>query len=773
MKEPSKNKSKVDNKYNDSLEVKTLRNRVLIELPNSGNIWKNPNATCKKKEIIHDTKRRLVFTEIEDVLSLDLFSDLPISRRTLEGLRACEFYQMTLIQKNTIPHSLRGRDIIGQARTGSGKTLAFVIPILENLYRNGYCSLDGLLALILIPTRELASQVFDVIKDVGRFHSTLSAGCIVGGKDVRSEATRINLLNILVATPGRLIQHMDESPLWDANNLKILVVDEVDRMLDMGFLNDIGIILDGIPSPNSGRQTMVFSATIDLPVLSSLKTNNKLFRIGNIENFSLDNGGELPKLIDQLYIKVAIHEKMDTLFNFLRTHNNKKIIVFVSCCKQVRFLSTVFTKLKMGCRVLELHGKQSLQKRLEVVHKFHIHENAKHLKYHRLSKNNSGENSKSSNDGAILFCTDIASRGLDFPKIDWVVQLDIPENVDTYIHRIGRTARYISKGKSLLFVMPNEDYFVKNVYSKGIYTIKKVVPKNYEMRFTIHSLLESLCASDKTIREMAEKSFSAYIKSLFILTPHAMHDELKSLDFSAFALSLGLSVPPNITINSKEQIDNKTLKHPSKLQKFKEKMRQKKISNQFDTDHGLELEEIDSRVTQNKIDNTFLTINKKPTVKSEDLDCQLVQEKFVLDKLRFRSDHSGKIRGQMNSKFAKQHLFFSDEDSEETEKGIVNQGSNIEEQDIYIRQVRNRLKSQIESDKERDRNRVHELHVKRRRFSREQRRQQSGSIDEVILDEEGCGIQIGSPCENNIHNLTVAALEKLGINNSANTNYDF
>lgn len=765
MSKVNKKKNKANTRYNDEQEIKNLKNRIIIELPCKGKCWNNPNIL---KNNIHAKNTELPTKRIviEDIMTPDLFSDLPISRRTLEGLRAEDYYQMTLIQKNALPHSLQGRDIIGQARTGSGKTLAFVIPTLENIYRGNYCSLDGLLALILTPTRELASQVFDVIKEIGKFHSTLSAGCIVGGKNIKSESSRINMLNILVATPGRLIQHMDESPLWDANNLKILVIDEVDRMLDMGFLSDIKIILDGIPSPSTGRQTMVFSATVYSSEQSIKKIEN-LFRTDDLECFSLDNVGKLPRNLQQLYINVNIHEKIDTLFNFLRTHSNKKIIVFVSCCKQVRFLSTVFTKLKIGCKVLELHGKQSLQKRLEVVHSFYTHENS--IKFNEKHKFKNIKNNSKFSNGAVLFCTDIASRGLDFPKIDWVIQLDVPENADTYIHRIGRTARYVSKGKSLLFLMYNEAYFLKNLYEKGIDTLKKVIPNDYEMRYTIHSSLQSLCASDQNIKDMAERAFSAYIKSLFILTPSEKREDLKQLEFSAFALSLGLAIPPKIKFKNIENDKNLISKHFSKLQKFKEKMKQKKLLKQsikkdIDGDKLNILQNNEIETMSTSLDDIVIYPNNEPIINQEKFEIISVNEKTAIDKLRFRSDYSGKIRGYGNSDFDKQHIFFSDEDP-----GIFNEDNKYENSDIdcqmnFIEQVKNRLKIQTENDKERDRERVHQMHVKKRRILRSYRKEQSNDVDEVEFieseEDEKSGIYDD---DDNLHNLTTAALGKLGI----------
>uniref|UniRef100_A0A668ARE0 ATP-dependent RNA helicase n=1 Tax=Myripristis murdjan TaxID=586833 RepID=A0A668ARE0_9TELE len=168
----------------------------------------------------------------ENVISA--FSDFPISRRTLRGLQEAQYRQPTEIQRQTIGFALQGRDVLGAAKTGSGKTLAFLIPVLECLYRQQWTAMDGLGALIISPTRELAYQTFEVLRKVGKNHE-FSAGLIIGGKDLSSESERIHRTNIVICTPGRLLQHMDQTADFHASGLHMLVLDEADRILDMGF----------------------------------------------------------------------------------------------------------------------------------------------------------------------------------------------------------------------------------------------------------------------------------------------------------------------------------------------------------------------------------------------------------------------------------------------------------------------------------------------------------------------------------------------------------
>lgn len=185
------------------------------------------------------------------------FEQLPISVKTKRGLRNGKFEKPTEIQKQSLNLTLSGNDVLGAAKTGSGKTLAFLIPMLECLYRNQWTALDGVGALIISPTRELSYQIFEVLKKIGAEHD-FSAGLIIGGKDLNFERKRVDRCNIIVCTPGRLLQHMDENHLFNCDNLKMLILDEADRILDLGFAQSMNAIIENLPV---NRQTLLFSAT--------------------------------------------------------------------------------------------------------------------------------------------------------------------------------------------------------------------------------------------------------------------------------------------------------------------------------------------------------------------------------------------------------------------------------------------------------------------------------------------------------------------------------
>jgi ATP-dependent RNA helicase DDX10/DBP4 len=180
------------------------------------------------------------------------FTDLPLCEATASGLSKSYFQDLTDIQAQAIPYALKGKDILGAAKTGSGKTLAFLVPVLEKLYRANWTEFDGLGAMIISPTRELAVQIFDVLRKIGRNHP-FSAGLVIGGKSLKEEAERLGRMNILVCTPGRMLQHLDQTAELDVNNLQILVLDEADRIMDMGFTHAVDALVEHLPK---SRQTL-------------------------------------------------------------------------------------------------------------------------------------------------------------------------------------------------------------------------------------------------------------------------------------------------------------------------------------------------------------------------------------------------------------------------------------------------------------------------------------------------------------------------------------
>ncbi|XP_077440039.1 putative ATP-dependent RNA helicase DDX10 [Vanacampus margaritifer] len=477
-----------------------------------------------------------------DIKEVIKFSDFPISKKTLLGLQGCQYRQPTEIQKQTIGFALQGKDVLGAAKTGSGKTLAFLIPVLECLYRQQWSSVDGLGALIISPTRELAYQTFEVLRKVGRNHD-FSAGLIIGGKELKGESEKIHRTNIVICTPGRLLQHMDETAAFHASDLRMLVLDEADRILDMGFADTLNAIVENLPV---GRQTLLFSATQTKSVKDlarlSLKEPEYVW-VHEKAKFST------PATLEQSYVVCELHDKVNMLFSFIRSHLKKKIMVFFACCKEVQYLFRIFCRLRPGIPVLALHGKQQQMKRVEVYDEF-------------LRKKN-----------AVLFATDIAARGLDFPAVNWVLQYDCPEDADTYIHRVGRTARYKEGGEALLLLLPSEETgMIAQLREKKVPVNKIQVNPNKLQH--VQQKLQAFLAQEQEQKERAQRCFVSYLRSVYLMRNKDVFDVFE-LRLHEYALSLGLAVAPRVRFLNKAEAQRaeKKTEEEEELSSFKAQLR--------------------------------------------------------------------------------------------------------------------------------------------------------------------------------------------------------
>ncbi|KAL2044310.1 hypothetical protein N7G274_003015 [Stereocaulon virgatum] len=443
----------------------------------------------------------------------DTFARLPLSQPTASGLEASHFKNLTDIQKKGIPHGLKGSDILGAAKTGSGKTLAFLVPVLENLYRKRWTDLDGLGALILSPTRELAIQIFEVLRKIGRYH-TFSAGLVIGGKSLQEERERLGRMNILVCTPGRMLQHMDQTAAFESDNLQMLVLDEADRIMDMGFQSTVDAIVEHLPKE---RQTLLFSAT-------QTKKVSDLARLSlrDPEYVSVHEAASsaTPSTLQQNYIVTPLPEKLDILWSFLRANLKSKILVFFSSGKQVRFVYEAFRHMQPGIPLMHLHGRQKQTVRLDITNKF------------------------SATKNSCLFATDVVARGLDFPAVDWVIQLDCPEDADTYIHRVGRTARYERDGRAVLFLEPSEEEgMLKRLEQKRV-VVEKINVRQKKQQ-SIKNQLQNMCFKDPELKYLGQKAFISYVRSIRIQQDKEVF-KLNDLPLEEFSASLGLPGAPKI-----------------------------------------------------------------------------------------------------------------------------------------------------------------------------------------------------------------------------------
>ncbi|KAJ3264314.1 ATP-dependent RNA helicase dbp4 [Chytriomyces hyalinus] len=468
----------------------------------------------RKSELKELEELELKVADVDSFTGKELFSEMPLSRLCLAGLQKANFVEMTDIQKASLPFTLAGKDVLGAAKTGSGKTLAFLIPVVERLYRMKWTPMDGLGGLIISPTRELALQIFEVLRKVGRYYS-FSAGLLIGGKDLTQEQERIARMNILVCTPGRLLQHMDQTPDFTCDNLQILVLDEADRCLDSGFEKALNAIIENLPT--EGRQTLLFSATQTKSVRDLARLS-----LSDPEYVNVHEASEsaTPQTLVQRYAVLDLPQKLDMLFSFLKTHLKQKVLVFVSSCKQVRFIFETFCKLHPGIPLMHLHGKQKQPKRLAIFETF------------------------CRKTAVCLFATDVAARGLDFPAVDWVIQLDCPEDVSTYIHRVGRTARNDQPGNALLFLTPNEEPGMLAALEKRKVAVEKIRVNPSKIK-SVRQQMVMFCSKDPEIKYLGQKAFISYIRSIHLQSNKDIFDVSK-LPFDAYAESLGLPGAPVI-----------------------------------------------------------------------------------------------------------------------------------------------------------------------------------------------------------------------------------
>ncbi|CAG9815287.1 unnamed protein product [Phaedon cochleariae] len=486
-----------------------------------------PKKKSKKKKIhvfTKKTKRKekdpetLIIEKLQaryetiDPSQITKFGEFPLSAKTLKGLRECGYNKPTEIQKETIGLALQGKDILGAAQTGSGKTLAFLIPLLEKLFVKQWTRLDGLGALVITPTRELAYQIFETLRKVGEHHD-FSAGLIIGGKDLKFERNRMDQCNIIICTPGRLLQHMDENPLFDCVNMQILVLDEADRCLDMGFQQTMNAVIANLPPK---RQTLLFSATQTKSVKDLARLSLKdpsYISVHEHSEFST------PKELSQSYVVCELEDKVSILWSFIKNHPNKKIIIFFSSCKQVKYMYEIFCKLRPGTSLMALYGTLHQLRRMDI--------------YENFCRKHS----------AILFATDLAARGLDFPEVHWVVQADCPEDPATYIHRVGRTARYQRGGESLLLLLPGEVAMVDKLVEKKI-PVQQIEINPNRLNNPVRKM-EAYLAKDPSLKDSAQRAFVSYAKAVFLMKDKEVFD-VHSLNTDSYAKSLGLAIPPRI-----------------------------------------------------------------------------------------------------------------------------------------------------------------------------------------------------------------------------------
>ncbi len=370
-----------------------------------------------------------------------MFSFEDLSPQVRKALKDMGYSEPTPIQKKSIPMILSGEDLVGQAQTGTGKTAAFGIPIAEKLRKGA-----GLRAVILTPTRELALQVRDELAKISKYKG-VRVFAVYGGTPLGKQIQELKRLKpeVVVGTPGRIKDLLNRGVL-NFNKVEIFVLDEADQMLDMGFIEDIEFILSQTPAE---RQTLLFSATIPSQVLDIVRRHVR----PNYRFVKVGNSVEAPK-IHQHVVFVDRKNRFSALLSILRRFDDETCIVFVKTKKGAAELENLLKK--SGIDALAIHGDLSQRRREYVLESF---------RRGRIR---------------VLVATDVAARGIDVKKVGLVVNYELPENPELYVHRIGRTGRAGREGRAISLVAEGEKRLLYRIKPLRKSKVMKVEPASIE-----------------------------------------------------------------------------------------------------------------------------------------------------------------------------------------------------------------------------------------------------------------------------------------------------
>ena len=377
----------------------------------------------KLSNAFEDSCKNFVAGEMKR-MQMQSFKDLPLSPEIMRGIEELGFRNLFPIQAQAIMPLLQGKDVIGQAQTGTGKTAAFGVPMVERLNPK----INNVQALVLEPTRELAIQVADHINRIGKF-AGFKVLPVYGGESIQRQIYELERgVHIVVGTPGRIIDHLERGTL-SLSSVKIVVLDEADRMLDMGFIDDVEYIVSRVPR---NRQTSLFSATIDQTVMSLC---NKYMR--NPEKILVSKDEITLTQINQYYMVVNPANKLEVLYNVLAQNHVEKGIIFCRTRESTSMLASVLNRRGHDAR--PLHAGFSQPQRDQVVNAFR------------------------SGKLKLLVATDVAARGLDIQGITHIINYDLPLDALVYFHRIGRTARKGAEGTAITLVGYGEMMELENI----------------------------------------------------------------------------------------------------------------------------------------------------------------------------------------------------------------------------------------------------------------------------------------------------------------------
>ncbi|MCB0518176.1 MAG: DEAD/DEAH box helicase [Lewinellaceae bacterium] len=352
------------------------------------------------------------------------FEDYSMAPEVIKGIQKLGFNRPTDIQFKSIPPILRGEDVLAVAQTGTGKTAAFAIPILHQLHTRlkNVQRVDGVKCIVMVPTHELALQIEGVFKEIGRFTKVKVLG-LIGGVDQDPQIETLEKrVDVLIATPGRMFDLISQGHL-KVHRVETLILDEADHMLDLGFINDIRDLTRKLPAR---RQTLFFSATINdhIKKLAYSLIHQNAIRI------QVSPKDPVAKNIEHAVAFIEMDDKRFFLERLVNNHEDSKILVFVRTKVRAERVSKAMERV--GIQSIFIHSGKNQEERNEVMRQFR------------------------SGQVKVLVATDVTARGIDIPDVDYVVNYDLPDKAENYVHRVGRTGRGIRKGQAITFCSAEE-----------------------------------------------------------------------------------------------------------------------------------------------------------------------------------------------------------------------------------------------------------------------------------------------------------------------------
>lgn len=575
----------------------------------------------------------------ERVFSGQGFEKVGIHPYLVKNMKDAGISDMTQVQALSIPVILAGQDALIKSQTGSGKTLAYAVPILHQLQAKTpkISRADGCYALIVVPTRELAIQSFEWIQKLCRSFAWIVPGLLLGGEKKKSEKARVRKgINILISTPGRLIDHIQHTKCLSLKNLTWLVLDEADRMLELGYERDVQAILTAINEQAEGhhRQTLLLSATLTTGIeqLSEVSMKHPKFIDAAVNEDNTESLTALttPDNLKQAFIIVPAKLRLVCLASFIlwkcRFSKSRKMLIFMATQDMVDFLMELFDRTlnvpdephpsfrpKKSFSEMNLTEDAKSFVGTEFIDEPQTPARKKLVPIELLKLHGNMSQSERANvfkmfreaDAGLLLCTDVAARGLDLPQVDWIVQYNPPISNADYVHRVGRTARIGAKGSSLIFLLPSEANFVKELENDNLLlaemTIAQILKKLYfnselvsqktgklphtmeEAATNLQMKMESLVLNDEQMHQRASQAYVSFIRS-YASYPKEVREIFcfKELHLGHIAKSFALRDPPSrITgIGKGNWVDNEERKKQNLKREEKMINAQKKRINQ-------------------------------------------------------------------------------------------------------------------------------------------------------------------------------------------------